>query len=138
MRVEEIAIEPVSRIVLAEDDEEMRCLVANQLRRDGHEVIECTNGHTLFRLIDSYMEAGDSLGVDLIISDIRMPGLTGLEVLELLRLRDPSTPVIMMTAFGDFDIRLEAERLGVAAFLDKPFDLGQLRRIVRLIVSVGI
>lgn len=135
MRVEDMANEEFRRIVLAEDDVEMRRLVARQLRRDAYDVVECPDGNTLFHLIHSYMTSGDPVGVDLIISDIRMPGLTGFQVLELLRAKDPFTPVIVMTAFVDLDSRLEAARLGVAAFFEKPFDLDRLRRVVRLIVS---
>jgi DNA-binding NtrC family response regulator len=66
----------------------------------------------------------------LIISDVRMPGVSGLDVLATLRREDWSTPVILMTAFGDLETRAEARRLGAKALFDKPFDVDDLRTAV--------
>jgi FixJ family two-component response regulator len=60
-----------------------------------------------------------------------MPGLTGLEVLAGLRKRDQSTPVILITAFGDEQTHAEAKRLGATAVIDKPFDTADLLTAVR-------
>ena len=119
----------VFRVLLAEDDDAFRRLLAGALRRGGFEVIEARDGRELVdRLASLLPGAGpsDGMPIDLIVSDIRMPGITGLDVLDKLRLADWATPVILITAFGDNATRAEAIRLGATMF-DKPFDLSDLR-----------
>jgi CheY-like chemotaxis protein len=117
------------RILLAEDDAEMRALVSGDLRRAGYGVVECVDGAALLRRLHSESRT-ESLGIDLVIADVRMPGLTGLEVLEHLRSVDPFTPYIVVTAFGDEETRRTARRLGAIAVLDKPFEIRDLLRLV--------
>jgi DNA-binding response OmpR family regulator len=123
--------EPV-RILVAEDDRDMLELLGSVLRQDGYEVIEIQHGAALLDLLDSFLLAsGDARPADLIISDVRMPLLTGMELLAGLRGAAWSTPIILITAFGDPDLHDKAQRLGAAAVLDKPFDLDVLRTLVR-------
>lgn len=125
----------IARILLAEDDDEMRRMIAEDLRRDGYDVVECRNGIEFLRRLDALLLHGDEVGVDLIISDVRMPGLTGLEILELLRAQDPFTPMIIVSAFGDRHTQDEATGLGASCFLEKPFDVALLRSIVRASIA---
>ena len=81
---------------------------------------------------------GESVGVDtgpdavaLIVTDNRMPGCTGLELLTALRAAHWETPVILITAFGSAATHRHAAALGATAVLDKPFPLDQLRALVR-------
>jgi CheY-like chemotaxis protein len=118
------------RILVAEDDEEMRRLVTDALRDDGYEVVELADGGRLLVDIAARLKAepeGDD--IDLIVSDIRMPICTGLQILEALRQAHWHTPVILMTAFGDGATRRQAESLRAVLF-DKPFDLDDLRTAV--------
>jgi len=116
------------RVLLAEDDDPMRRLLANALRGDGFEVIEASSGAELVERIRTHLiHPKDGRTVDLIISDIRMPWASGLTVLEGLRRHNRATPVILITAFGDQETHLEAKRLGAAAVFDKPFDVNDLR-----------
>jgi DNA-binding response OmpR family regulator len=118
------------RILLAEDDDDMRCVVADSLRSDGYDVIELADGEVLLALA-SRLETGANGGsVDLIVSDIRMPTCGGLEVLSALRDARCHVPVILMTAFGDEITRQQAARLSAVLF-DKPFDLDDLRTAVK-------
>jgi DNA-binding NtrC family response regulator len=124
------------RILLAEDDDEMRRLLSATLSRDGFEVIEAKDGNDLIRLIgDQLLEGKGDPGVDLIVSDIRMPGLTGMNVLAGLRKVDWATPVLLITAFGDKETHQEARRLGAAGVFDKPFDLDDFRTAVVNIIG---
>jgi DNA-binding response OmpR family regulator len=66
----------------------------------------------------------------LIVADIRMPGLTGLDVLAILRCANCTTPVILITAFGDEATHAEGRELGAAAVFDKPFNVEDLRSAV--------
>jgi DNA-binding NtrC family response regulator len=116
---------------LAEDDSEMRRLLSGFLRRDNCEVIEAQSGTHLCELIAREgLIAPSHAPLDLIISDIRMPGRSGLEVLAGMRRTDTTTPVILITAFGDRDTHADAHRLGALAVFNKPFDLDDLRTLV--------
>jgi DNA-binding response OmpR family regulator len=118
------------RVFVAEDQPEMRALIARVLRQDGYEVIEASDGTAL---IDSLVRSmvDDARMPDLIITDIRMPGASGLDVVARLRRSDWTTPIIFITAFGDDQAHAEARRLGAVGCLDKPFDLDELRAMVR-------
>jgi DNA-binding NtrC family response regulator len=121
------------RIVVADDDDAMRALCAAQLRDDGYQVIEARNGAELVRAIHRFEHAGVRL--DLILTDVRMPGFDGLEVLEYLKYARLSVPVIVMTAFGDARVHREAEDLDAALVLDKPFDMEELGAHVARVVG---
>ena len=118
------------RILVAEDDAEMRHVVAATLRDDGYDVVELADGGRLLADIAARMKDGaDGNAVDLIVSDIRMPNCTGLQILEVLRRAHWHTPVVLMTAFGDRATRKHAEDL-LAVLFDKPFDLDDLSTAV--------
>lgn len=119
------------RILLAEDDADMRTLVREALEDEGYDVVEAADGNELLdRLADDWL-ASD--GFDLLLSDVRLPGCSGLRALEALRQRDWHTPALFMTAFGDDRTHAEAYRLG-ATVLDKPFGLEDLFQMVRTLV----
>lgn len=120
-----------AEVLVAEDDDDMRQLVVQALCDEGFRVVSANSGWKLLEQIGSRMLARDSRRLDLIITDVRMHGVTGLEILAGLRENDWATPVILMTAFGDAELHAEAQRLGAVAVLDKPFELDALRRLVR-------
>jgi two-component system response regulator (stage 0 sporulation protein F) len=121
--------EEPSRILLAEDDEEMRRVVSDALHDDGYEVIELVDGAGLAKMASNLGEETGVDSIDLIVSDIRMPSFTGLQLLEQLRRAHRRTPVILMTAFGDEATRKRAESL-MAVLFDKPFEVDNLRTTV--------
>jgi DNA-binding NtrC family response regulator len=117
------------RILLAEDDTAMRWLLAQKLRRAGFAVEEVRSGHeALDRLARALL--GECAAFDLILSDLRMPGYSGLDLLASLRHLDSRLPVILITAFGTQAIHEAALRLGACSMLDKPFDLDDLVTLV--------
>jgi len=119
------------RVLVADDDAEMRRLVAESLRKDGYEVIEEVDGGRLLVRVAAMYTFGRTVNpFDIIVSDIRMPVCSGLDIVQGLREAHWTTPVILMTAFGDDETRARAERLG-AMLLDKPFQMGALRLVVR-------
>jgi len=118
------------RVLLAEDDAEMRSVVADALRGDGYEVVEAVDGGRLLVDIAARLKGGDGANsVDLIVSDIRMPICTGLQIVAALRDAHWRTPVILMTAFGDEAVRRHADSLDAVLF-DKPFEVDDLRTAV--------
>jgi len=80
----------------------------------------------VFRNPDHAMEFINSNKVDLVITDLRMPGMTGMEVLAQVKDMNADTPVIMMTAFSTVDNAIEALRLGAADFIKKPYDMDEM------------
>ena len=114
---------PLVRILVADDDEAMRSLLGASLRREGFEVQECVDGGELLAELEA-VRNGDPTP-HLVVSDLRMPGVNGLDVLHWLRRWLPRVPVILITAFGDRQTHRRAEALGAVMVIDKPFDLGE-------------
>ncbi|WP_369414442.1 response regulator [Corallococcus soli] len=120
------------RILVAEDDDAMRALLVRTLERAGYGVVEVEDGFELGDYLAMMRGQGGTLEpVDLIISDVRMPGRTGLEALERLRGQGVSCPVLLLSAFADAETHEEARRLGARQLLDKPVDLDVLKAAVR-------
>lgn len=122
------------RIVLAEDDDSLRSLLASALEFEGYDVLQAGTGRDLLEVVSSAIEAGKT--VDLIISDVRMPKLGGLEALKMLRERGLVIPVLLMTAFGDLWTEREACAHG-ATLLNKPVHLRTLREHVEKVLRAG-
>jgi DNA-binding response OmpR family regulator len=124
------------RIVLAEDDLEMRSMLADVLWRDGYEVIEARHGAELHDILMAQRDETEANpAADLIISDLRMPIITGLDVHAWLREHDSETPFILITAFGGEELASQSLREGVVAVFDKPFDIDVLRAKVAMLLG---
>lgn len=130
----EIQAARAPRIVVAEDDSELRRLLGVKLRKSGYEVVEIGSGDRLAQYLLGEGGLGD---VNLIISDIRMPGLSGIDLLAYLHTRGDFPPVVLITGFGDWRTHEEAERLGAAAVFDKPLDLDDLASWVKAAVPLA-
>jgi DNA-binding NtrC family response regulator len=113
------------RVVVADDDDDIRRLVAVSLRHDGYEVLEAKDGIALLELLSHGKKAPH-----VVISDVRMPGVDGLTMLAALRGVGVRVPIILMSAHCDADVRDEARTRGADAFFDKPFDMDDLRMAV--------
>lgn len=122
------------RILVAEDDPEMRRLLAWNLRKAGFDTVECSDGWDLLDHLGNPVLSGAPDDFDLIVSDIRMPGVTGLEVLEGIHETEWFVPMILITAFGSDQVHREAEELGAAGMFDKPFDIKELVDRIREIL----
>lgn len=110
------------RLLVAEDNQAFRELLTFSLFRAGYTVTSCADGLTLLEKLEQHLR-GEAEPYDVVISDVRMPALTGLEVLEVLHDRPGRPPLICMTAFGDPETHATALDLGAAAILDKPFEM---------------
>ena len=122
-----------ARILLAEDDDELRWLLTDMLKAEGHEVVAVSDGTALLaHLNPSLLKGVNGETPDIIITDVRMPGASGLQVLERVRARaGGAIPVVLITAFADADTRAQAETLGATALLNKPLDIDRLQKMVR-------
>jgi two-component system, NtrC family, response regulator PilR len=112
------------RILVVDDERSMRELLAIVLRREGYEVMLAENGR-------SALDALEREPVDLLISDIKMPDMSGVEVLRAAKKVDQDILGIMITAFASTDTAVEAMRLGACDYLSKPFDIDLLKMKVR-------
>jgi DNA-binding NtrC family response regulator len=114
-----------AHILVADDDEDLRELLVVCLALDGHHIEEVSTGLELAARIR------DPDGLDLVITDVRMPGMTGIDVLAAMRgsATAQHVPVILMTAFGDEETYEVAQRFG-AEVMTKPFELETLRACV--------
>lgn len=125
----------VRRVLVAEDDEDTRTLLAWGLRLHGYEVVEVKSGTELFEVLTMCLNSEEQMP-DVILSDIRMPGFTGLEVLGCIDRAELGVPFILMTAFSDEETRKRGENEGAAAFLAKPFEFERL--LAAIDESLGI
>ncbi len=122
--MEAVCIDMTQRVLIAEDDRELRELLALVLENAGYQVCQCCNGEQLLTRL------AEQPSFDLVISDIRMPGLNGLEVLARRNRNMRKVPFICMTAFGDEQTHRKARHLGAAAVIDKPFELEEMMKLI--------
>ncbi len=114
-----------ARILVADDEPNLRRVLSAMLRRDGHEVIQATDGAEALELITP---GGTEL--DVVITDLRMPQVDGMEVLRHAARTSPQVPVIMITAYGSVGQAVEAIKAGAFDYIEKPFEQDQIRVIV--------
>ena len=114
------------RVLFVDDEEPLRELMRSELPRLGHEVTVCQDGRTALKVLDKTT-------FDAAILDLRMPGMTGIEVLEYLKKLSPDTEAVVMTGHASMETAIEAVRLGAFDYITKPCKLaeidGMLRRI---------
>ncbi len=113
----------MNRILVVDDDAVVRRSLAEALANSATEIRTAEDAERGLAMIDDRLP-------DVVVSDIRMPGLDGLALLKLLRERAPSVDVILMTAYDDMPTVVAAMREGACDFLVKPLDLHELRRVI--------
>lgn len=111
------------RILVVEDDEEMRSLLKDFIVEEGFETDSVSNGSEAFRKLVKEP-------FDLIITDVRMPGLTGLDILPGMRKLQPGAAIIVITAFGSEEVQRKAFERGATAYLEKPIQFPKLRTLI--------
>jgi two-component system response regulator AtoC len=108
-------------VLVVEDEEKLRRVVELQLKTAGFDVEQAGSAEEALKLADR---------ADVILTDLRLPGMSGVELLANLRRQDSHTPVIVMTAFGSIETAVEAMKAGAVDFLPKPFSLDHLMTVV--------
>jgi two-component system, NtrC family, response regulator HydG len=116
--------EPVATLLVADDDPAVRESLQRALTREGYEVVVAPDGLAALERL----RAG---GIDLVLSDLKMPGLSGLELLPRAKAAAPEVDFIMLTAFGTVEEAVRAMKDGATDFLTKPFQRAQLVKVVR-------
>jgi CheY-like chemotaxis protein len=120
------------RVVVAEDDEDQREGLVMRLEREGHRVITLEDGYELLDYV-RMVSGGGTLALskpDFIIADVRMPGLTGLDVLDEARRDGLRCPILILTGYNTPDVRMRVSALGNAVMLIKPVALDQIAKVV--------
>ncbi len=111
--------------VLVVDDDEVTCnLLEEVLTKEGYQVEKALNGREA-------VDKGEKNSYDVLLSDIKMVGLDGLEVLKAYRQKSPETIVIMMTAFGSIETAIQAIKEGAYDYVSKPFKLDEIKMTIR-------
>ena len=121
-------------IWIVDDDQSIRFVLEKALQREGLPSRSFTNPREVLKALD----AGDSEGPQVLVSDIRMPGGSGLDLLATVKQRLPGLPVIIMTAFSDLDSAVSAFSSGAFEYLPKPFDLPKAIELIRRAVDESL
>ncbi|MFO0619320.1 MAG: sigma-54 dependent transcriptional regulator [Polyangiaceae bacterium] len=104
----------MKRVLVVDDEENLRLVVRSFLRRDGYEVEVASGGEEALALIESF-------GPDVILTDVRMPKMGGLDLLSTLKAKGSEITVIVMSAYGSVDLAIEAIKAGAYDYIPKPF-----------------
>jgi nitrogen regulation protein NR(I) len=112
-----------TEILLIEDDPSVAASLKKELEAEGYCVSSAARG-------DEGLAKARENSCDVVLTDLKMPGLSGLELIEQLHAAKPKLPIIMMTAFGTTETAIEATKLGAYDYLLKPFDMGELVDLV--------
>ena len=118
-------VKDLKKVLIVDDEETLTWSMARSLSRDKdkYEVIIANNGREALNLLKKNK-------IDLVISDIRMPDINGLDLLVKIKKEYPQTKVIIMTAYGSSDVQKEANRRGSLYYVEKPFEISDIRKII--------
>ncbi|GAA0822817.1 response regulator [Clostridium tertium] len=123
----------MKRVLVIDDTKNIRILLSTCLELRGYEVITADNGLEALNIINNTNEA-----IDLIFLDIRMPGISGTEVLKNIKEARMSCPVVIMTAFATVKNAIECTKLGAVVYLQKPFSPDRINIVLDEIESKSI
>ncbi len=117
--------EGLKKVLIVDDEETLTWSMAKSLSKDKdkYEVMIANNGREALGLLKKDK-------IDLVISDIRMPDINGLDLLVRIKMEHPQTKVIIMTAYGSTDVQKEANRRGSLFYIEKPFEINDIRKII--------
>ncbi|QOY87602.1 sigma-54-dependent transcriptional regulator [Paludibaculum fermentans] len=117
----------MARILIVEDEEKLRRVLSLQLESAGYEVETAGSAEAALRMSDR---------ANLVLTDLRLPAMDGLSLLQAIQRQNARLPVVVMTAFGTVEIAVEAMKKGAADFLPKPFSMDHLMAVVRKALEV--
>ncbi len=120
---------PKSRLLIVDDDEGMRENLAELFESLGYDVRTAANTLEALAILDEQ-------DMDLLLTDYKMPGPTGVELIESARKRQPGLRAVLMTAFGDSFTEIESVRRGAVGYLNKPFEADEVVAFVERILAL--
>ena len=119
-----------NRILIVDDDHAMRLALSESLESCGYDISAAENGSEALNLFRKRK-------FDLVVTDMKMPGMTGIEVLQGVKKLSPDVPVILITAYGTVNTAVEAMKEGAAEFIMKPFSLDDLEAVVKNVLNTS-
>ena len=122
-------------IWIVDDDQSIRFVLEKALLRENLPTRSFTNPRDVLTALNTANESGDDSGPQVLVSDIRMPGGSGLDLLEKVKAKYPGLPVIIMTAYSDLDSAVSAFQGGAFEYLPKPFDVPKAVELIRRAVE---
>ncbi len=117
-----------ARLLIVDDEKVLRRSLAMAFEARGYEVRCAQSGEKALAVLDDFLP-------ELVLLDLRLPGMDGIEVMEKILAWNPEIPVIVMTAYGDTQTTVEAVKKGAGNFVDKPFELEDLRNMVEKLLE---
>src|SRR6201984_3773759 len=111
-------------ILIVEDEAKMRRLLELNLGEDGFTTFSAEDAETGLKLLQQNP-------IDLVVTDLKLPGMNGLEVLQAIKRQNAALPVVGMTAFGSVETAVDAMKAGASDYVLKPFSLGEMRMVIR-------
>jgi two-component system response regulator AtoC len=118
----------MQHVLVVDDEPKMQRVLEIMLKRMGLEVTSASNGDQALGVLETET-------IDLVMSDLRMPGMSGIELMQALRNLGNDVPVIIMTAYGTIDSAIDAMKLGASDYIVRPFEIDALEIIVNRILS---
>lgn len=112
------------KILIVDDQYGIRLLLFEVFSKDGYNTFQASNGKEALKIVETESP-------DIVLLDMKIPGMDGLEILKHIRKINNSLKVIMMTAYGELDMLEEATKYGVLTHFTKPFDIDHLRIAVK-------
>lgn len=126
---EKRAAPTATAILIVEDEQLIRWSLKQRLEQAGYTVIAAENGS---QAVDLFHD-----GCELVLLDLKLPDVDGLDLLRRFKQERPTCKVILMTAYGSPEVETEAERQGVFEVVDKPFNLEDLAHLVEMALAAG-
>lgn len=123
-----MSVQPL--IAIVDDDEAIRIGLSSLIRSEGY-------GVALFESAEAFLESLTGAEPQCLLTDIQMPGISGLDLQSRMRAEHPDVPVLIMTAFPEEAVRQRAFALGAVCFLSKPFDARELLQCLRVALATG-
>lgn len=121
----------MKHVLIVDDQHGIRLLLNEVLKKEGYVTYLAANGVEALSIAEAHE-------LDCVLLDMKLPGMSGMEILKFLKEKWPRLPVIMMTAFGDFDIVQEALNLGAIRYFTKPFNIFEVRDEINKILKAEI
>ena len=121
-------------ILIVDDEQDARDIYKDRLEKAGYNTLLAENGEEAIKILRS---GNNMVNVGLILSDIRMPKVNGIECIEFLKQQAPGIPVVVLTGYPDTEMAAKLIAKGVKAYLVKPIDKERMLNLVKEIVTAG-
>lgn len=124
----------MGKIMVVDDEQNIRDVIRLQLGQAGYHILEAENGESALKLIK---QEDNFISVGLILCDIRMPKVNGIDVIDYLKKEAPGIPIVVITGYPDTELAVSLLKKGVKDYLVKPIEKERLMEVVDSVVAAG-